>query len=74
MHLHASDTEGEWVIREDDDRRLSIIRGHEHADVALSATSSDLLLILYRRFGPEQAAVHGDRTLLSRFLDRNDLD
>jgi uncharacterized protein (TIGR03083 family) len=74
VHLHASDTQGEWVIREDDDRRLSIIRGHEHADVALSATSSDLLLILYRRFGPEHAAVHGDRTLLGRFLDRTDLD
>ena len=74
VHLHAIDTQGEWVIREDDDRKLSIVRGHEHADVALSATGSDLLLILYRRFGPERAGVHGDRDLLTRFLDRTDLD
>jgi len=74
VHLHASDTEGEWVIKEDEDRKLSIVRGHGHSDVALSATASDLLLILYRRFGPEQESVHGDRSLLGRFLDRTDLD
>ena len=74
VHLHASDTQGEWVIKEDEDRKLSIVRGHEHSDVALSATASDLLLILYRRFPPNQQAVHGDRSLLGRFLDRTDLD
>jgi len=74
VHLHASDTQGEWVIREDEERKLSIVRGHEHSDVALSATASDLLLILYRRFPPNEQAVHGDPSLLGRFLDRTDLD
>ena len=74
VHLHATDTDGEWVIKEDDDRNLSIVRGHEKADVALSATASDLLLILYRRIGIDHADIHGDKLVLSRFLARTDLD
>ena len=74
VHLHATDTDGEWVIKENDDRNLSIVRGHEKADVAVSATASDLLLILYRRIGIDHADIHGDNLVLSRFLARTDLD
>ncbi len=74
VHLHATDTDGEWVIKEDADRNLSIVRGHEKADVALSATASDLLLTLYRRIGIDHADIHGDKLVLSRFLARTDLD
>ena len=74
VHLHATDTEGEWVIKEDESRNLSIVRGHEKADVALTATASDLLLTLYRRIGIDHADVHGDGPVLTRFLARTDLD
>jgi uncharacterized protein (TIGR03083 family) len=74
VHLHATDTDGEWIIREDKNRNLSIVRGHEKADAALSATASDLLLTLYRRIEPDQSGVHGDLSVLSRFLARTNLD
>jgi hypothetical protein len=50
------------------------VRGHEKADVALTATASDLLLTLYRRIGIDQSDIHGDKLVLSRFLARTDLD
>jgi uncharacterized protein (TIGR03083 family) len=74
VHLHATDTDGEWVISEDDERNLSIVRGHQKADVALTATSSDLLLMLYRRVEIDRADIHGDKLVLTRFLARTDLD
>lgn len=74
VHLHATDTDGEWVIKEDEARNLSIVRGHEKADVALRATASDLLLTLYRRIGIDQADIYGDKPVLSRFLARTNLD
>ena len=74
VYLHTTDTDGEWVIKESEDRTLSIVRGHEKADVALSATASDLLLTLYRRIGIDQADIHGDKLVLSRLLARTDLD
>ena len=74
VHLHATDTDGEWTIKESDDRKLSVTRGHEPADVALSATASDLLLTLYRRTGIDQADIDGDELTLSRFLARTNLD
>jgi uncharacterized protein (TIGR03083 family) len=74
VHLHATDTDGEWVIKEDEARNLSIVRGHEKADVALKATASDLLLTLYRRIGIDQADIYGDKLVLRRFLARTDLD
>lgn len=74
VHLHATDTEGEWVISEDESRNLSIVRPHEEADVSLTATASDLLLTLYRRIGIDHAEIHGDQRVLSRFLARTNLD
>jgi len=74
VHLHATDTEGEWVVKENESRNLSIVRGHDKADVALTATASDLLLTLYRRIGIDHADIYGDKLVLTRFLARTDLD
>jgi uncharacterized protein (TIGR03083 family) len=74
VHLHATDFEGEWTITESDDRKLSITNHHDRADVALSATASDLLLILYRRIGIDPGQVRGEEAVLNRFLARTDLD
>lgn len=74
VHLHATDTEGEWVIKEDESRNLSVVRRHEEADASLAASASDLLLTLYRRIGTDHADIHGDKRVLNRFLARTNLD
>ena len=74
VHLHATDIEGDWIIEEGEDRTLSTTRGQGDADVGLTATASDLLLILYRRVGIDHAEVKGDKAVLSRLLNRTDLD
>jgi uncharacterized protein (TIGR03083 family) len=73
VHLHATDTPGEWTVSEDASGALVVERGHARGDAALRATASDLLLLLYRRIGPEAEARHGDAAVLERFLARADL-
>lgn len=74
VHLHATDVDGEWVIKEGESGRLSIVRGHERADAALRASASNLLLMLYRREGADRGEIHGDPGVIDRFLARTNLD
>jgi uncharacterized protein (TIGR03083 family) len=74
IHLHATDTDGEWLVEEGADRTLLVKRSHERADSALRATSSDLLLMLYRREGKDRGEIFGDATVVDRFLARTNLD
>jgi uncharacterized protein (TIGR03083 family) len=74
VHLHATDVDGEWFIKEDENRRLTVMPGHERAAAALRASASDLLLMLYRREGTDRGEVHGDPEVIDRFLARTDLD
>ena len=73
VHLHATDTDGEWLVIEAGDR-LAFTRGHAKADAAARGTASDLLLLLWRRRGPGDVEVHGDAAVLDRLLARTDLD
>jgi uncharacterized protein (TIGR03083 family) len=73
VHLHATDTDGEWLVIETGDR-LAFTRGHAKADAAARGTASDLLLLLWRRRGPGDVEVHGDAAVLDRLLARTDLD
>jgi uncharacterized protein (TIGR03083 family) len=74
VHLHALDTEGEWTVVEGEYRVLSITKRHAPADASLSATASDLLLVLYRRIGIDPGQVGGDGAVLNRLVARTDLD
>lgn len=74
VHIHATDVDGEWFIKEDDERHLIVVRGHERADAALRAPASDLLLMLYRREGKDRGEVNGDSSVIDRFLARTNLD
>ncbi len=74
LHLHATDTPGEWVVTEDEAGDLHVERTHRKADAALRATASDLLLMLYRRVTPARGEVFGDTAILHRLLHRRDLD
>lgn len=72
VHLHVTDREGEWVV-EVGGGAVRVERTHRRADVAVRGPASDLLLLLWRRVGPEQVQVLGDAEALRRFLARPDL-
>jgi uncharacterized protein (TIGR03083 family) len=73
VHLHATDAAGEWTISEDAAGALVVQAGHSKGEAALRGRASDLLLILYRRLGPEAAEAFGDAGVLERFLSRPNL-
>lgn len=49
LHLHATDTEGEWMITVDDGV-IAVSHGHGKGDAAIRGTASDLFLGLWGRF------------------------
>lgn len=66
LHLHATDAPGEWLLRFDPDL-VRVERRHEKGDVAVRATASDLLLLLWGRVGGDRLDVFGDATVLDRW-------
>ena len=66
LHLHATDADGEWLIRLTPEG-IETTREHAKGDVAARGTASDLMLFLVGRVGPEQLEVFGDRALLERW-------
>lgn len=73
IHLHPTDASGEWTITEDAAGALVVQRAHSKGDAAMRGSASDLLLILYRRIGPEEVETFGDAGVLQRFLARTNL-
>lgn len=71
LHLHSTDTDGEWMITLQE-KGFSWERGHHKGTVAVRATASDLLLLTYRRLRPGdgRCTVFGDHTLLASWLER----
>lgn len=66
VHLHATDAEGEWMIRAEDGR-LVVERSHGKGDAACRGTASDLLLGLWGRAdlaGGASFERFGDETVL----------
>jgi len=72
VHLHATDTEGEWLVTATGDH-LQASRGHAKGDAAARATAADLLLLLWRR-GHGTVEVRGDQAVLDRLLAHTDLE
>lgn len=68
MHLHSTDTEGEWMIRFTPDGAVTT-REHAKGDVAVRGTASDLYLLTWNRVGPERFEIFGDGSLLRRFAE-----
>lgn len=65
MHVHSTDTDGEWLV--DFDNGLAVTREHGKGDVALRGPASDLMLVLYGRVPPETVELHGDGALVERW-------
>ncbi len=63
VHVHATDTVGEWVLRFNPEG-LDVERTHDKGDVALRGASRDLLLYLVGRRDLEGIDVFGDASVL----------
>ena len=69
--LRAKDTTGQWTVRTGEGS-VNRIRTNGQADATVTATASDLLLLLWGRRSPDQVQVDGNMTALQRFLTRAD--
>lgn len=65
VHLHCTDTEGEWLVTAD-----GVTREHAKGDAAVRGPASDLLLALWRRRPLEGLEVLGDVAVAQQLLDR----
>ena len=65
LHLHATDTEGEWRLRLLP-AGVEVGRGHARADATASGGASDLLLFLWGRAPADPLERSGDPALLPR--------
>jgi uncharacterized protein (TIGR03083 family) len=72
VRLAPSDGERSWVMRVEDGRRELGV-DVATADVTARGSTSDLLLLLWRRLTPDDIQVEGDRAALERFLALADL-
>jgi uncharacterized protein (TIGR03083 family) len=69
--LHAHDTTGEWTVRAGEGSS-HLARTCRQADATVTATASDLLLLLWGRRSPNDLQVDGNMAALQRFLTRAD--
>jgi uncharacterized protein (TIGR03083 family) len=74
LHLHATDTDGEWLIRFGDGT-VTWSRGHEKASVAVRGPVAALLLFTYGRLEPaaESLTVFGDSSVLGAWREKTAL-
>ena len=74
VHLHATDTPGEWLVREESDGALTVTAEHAKGDAAVRGPASDLLLVLWRRIGLDRVEVLGDRDIAERLVARTTVE
>ena len=67
IHLHASDADGEWLLRLDD-AGMQLTREHAKGDAAVRGPASDLLLVVSGRRPTSTVESFGDAALLDRWL------
>lgn len=70
VHVHCTDTEGEWTVTPRNDGPDDVTTGHAKGDAALRGRAHHLLMALWRRDGTEHLDVFGDTSLAQRFLAR----
>lgn len=67
VHLHTTDGPGEWLVSPGPDGMV-VTREHAKGAVAVRATASDLLLLLWRRRDLGVAEVLGEQGAMEGFL------
>lgn len=73
VHLHCTDVEGEWTVREDGEG-FAVAREHAKGDCAIRGAASDLLLVLWRRLPLSTVDVVGDADVAARFIAASALE
>ncbi len=73
LHLHATDTEGEWMIELRDDG-FDISHAHGKGTVAARGAAGDLLAAVTNRGTTERLEVFGDADLLRWWMTNSALD
>jgi uncharacterized protein (TIGR03083 family) len=68
LHVHATDTAGEWLVTLAAGREPEVAAGHAKADAALRGPASDLDLVLWARVTSATVERFGDDRLLDAFL------
>ena len=68
MHLHATDIDGEWLVKRAADGSQTT-RGHAKGDVALRGTASDLLLLLWGRRSADDLETFGDTSVFASWQE-----
>ncbi len=66
LHLHATDTAGEWLIRFDAGGPV-VTRGHAKGNAAARGPAGELLLLLWGRRRPAELEVLGDVALVEHW-------
>jgi uncharacterized protein (TIGR03083 family) len=67
VHLHATDTPGEWLVRLGDGTSV-VTREHAKGDAAMRGAASDLLLALWRRVPLDGVDVIGETAAVDALL------
>src|SRR5688572_20759689 len=67
VHLHATDTEGEWLVTMRSDR-VEVTRGHAKGDAAFRAAALDLLMLVWGREPLGQVERFGDDAVAEKFI------
>lgn len=68
VHLHCTDTDGEWTVTPGDGGEVVVTRDHTKADAALRGAANDLLLVLWHRLPLDDVSVFGDVALADAFV------
>jgi uncharacterized protein (TIGR03083 family) len=73
VHLHCTDTAGEWFVSKLDADGIDFTREHAKGDAAIRGRASDLLLWLWRR-DARPVDIVGDAALAARFQQLSRLE
>ena len=68
MHLHCTDTDGEWMIIGDGEHDFTVTREHAKGDAAVKGTASALLLWIWGRDGG-QVEIFGDEAVATTWQE-----
>ncbi len=70
VHLHCTDTTGEWIV----DRDFRVRSEHVKGDAALRGRAAEILLALFRRRPLDSCEIVGDRSVVERFVAHQDFE
>lgn len=73
VHIHCTDTDGEWLIAPGDGLELVVTREHAKGACALRGPAAALLLVLWRRLPLESVEVIGNELVAEKFVSRASL-